>query len=420
MRAIMAAFHREAADDDQGPYAQRRGAGRADADGAVAHALRGPGQAGAAGAARGRGPRGGGDRRGVAAARQDRPVLAQALQRPRPRRSRGERAAGPPAGLLGGPGRGGDRGGADPAGRPRPAVRLVDARPPGRPPGRGERDRHAPQPRRRDPAARGAAVAPGGDLVRPAGRSGLRQKKGAIEQLYTDPPAGSVVVCLDETGPQASRSHPGRRPVRPDAAPAEGATQEIDYGRRGPAGYVFGAFRPAAGAALTATCERRTLGNWVDFLGKVEGWIDAGVERVYAVLDNLDVHTACDALLFSLAHPRWEFVFQPRYAAYLNLIEPWWKVLRSLALEGRRFEGWAEIEQAIERATAYWNEHRHPFVWGRRRRHRPRGAPASPPCQKQPLFSGCTIYCLFESGSACRPHLTTAARDEPRGCRREE
>src|SRR3954464_476779 len=49
MRAIMAAFDRRAADDDQGPYAQRRGAGRADADGAVAHALRGPGQAGAAG-----------------------------------------------------------------------------------------------------------------------------------------------------------------------------------------------------------------------------------------------------------------------------------------------------------------------------------------------------------------------------------
>jgi hypothetical protein len=41
-------------------------------------------------------------------------------------------------------------------------------------------------------------------------------------------------------------------------------------------------------------------------------------------------------LLFSLLHPRWEFVFQPKYAAYLNLIEPWWKVLRSLALKGSK------------------------------------------------------------------------------------
>ena len=31
---------------------------------------------------------------------------------------------------------------------------------------------------------------------------------------------------------------------------------------------------------------------------------------------------------------------------------------------------WDEIEQAVGRATAYWNAHKHPFIWGRRRRHR--------------------------------------------------
>jgi hypothetical protein len=170
-------------------------------------------------------------------------------------------------------------------------------------------------------------------------------------------------------GPQASKSYPGQRLVRP-AGPAERATQEIDYGRRGVAGYVFGAFEPATGAALTRPYERRTTTNWVDFLSAVEAWIDPAVERIYAVLDNLNIHRAPDALLFSLLHPRWEFVFQPTYAAYLNLIEPWWKALRSLALQGKRFATWAEIEQAIAEATTYWNAHRHPFVWGRRRRHR--------------------------------------------------
>ena len=62
--------------------------------------------------------------------------------------------------------------------------------------------------------------------------------------------------------------------------------------------------------------------NWVDFLAQVEGWIDPTVERVYAVMDNLSTHTATDVLLFALAHPRWEFVLQLKYAAYLNLIEP--------------------------------------------------------------------------------------------------
>jgi hypothetical protein len=171
-------------------------------------------------------------------------------------------------------------------------------------------------------------------------------------------------------GPQASKSDPGQRLVRPAGPKAERAKQEIDYGRRGTAGYVFGALQPATGAAFTLTYERRTTANWVDFLSAVEAWIDPAVERVYAVIDNLNIHSAPDVLLFSLLHPRWEFVFQPKYAAYLNLIEPWWKVLRSLALKGRRFDAWAEIEEAVRRATAYWNEHRHPFVWGRRRRHR--------------------------------------------------
>jgi hypothetical protein len=47
----------------------------------------------------------------------------------------------------------------------------------------------------------------------------------------------------------------------------------------------------------------------------------------------------------------------------------------SLALAGRRFETWAEVTEAVAQATEYWNARRHPFVWGRRRRHRPRRLP---------------------------------------------
>jgi hypothetical protein len=188
------------------------------------------------------------------------------------------------------------------------------------------------------------------------------------------------VICLDELGPEAAKSHPGRRVVRP--APSgerrARAPQEVDYGRRG-SGYVFGAFEPATGKAFTAPYLGRTIANWLAFLEEVDGWLDAGAGRVYAVLDNLSTHRALDVLLWALAHPRWEFVFQPTYAAYLNLIEPWWKVLRSLALKGRRFGSWDEIRAAVAAATAYWNAHRHPFVWGRRKR-RPRARPAGIAC----------------------------------------
>jgi transposase len=182
-------------------------------------------------------------------------------------------------------------------------------------------------------------------------------------------------------GPESAKSFRGQQPVRTEPrdgaggrVPAGRAKQEADYGRRGK-GYIFGAFRPATGEALTRPYASRSAANWADFLGEVDAWMPAEVGRVDAVVDNLNAHRATDVLLFSLAHPRWEFVFQPKYAAYLNLIEPRWKVLRSLALKGRRFETWEEVCRAVEESTAYWNQHRHPFVWGRRRRHRERRRP---------------------------------------------
>ena len=208
------------------------------------------------------------------------------------------------------------------------------------------------------------------------------------------------MICLDEMGPQSAKSIAGQKPVHapePDK-PAERARQEIDYGRRG-SGYIFGAFRPATGEAFTRPYGGRTIASWVDFLEQTDQWLPADAERVYAVLDNLSAHRAADVLLFSLAHPRWEFVFQPVCAAYLNLIEPWWKTLRSLALKGRRFETWDEIaaggrggDGLLERAPSSVRL----------------GAQAPPPAQAQggagPVadsglnfcgLTGCTTKCLL-------------------------
>ena len=178
------------------------------------------------------------------------------------------------------------------------------------------------------------------------------------------------MICLDELGRESAKSFAGQRLVDVTKRPAERAKQEIDYGRRGK-GYIFGAFQPATGEAFTQDYTGRTIANWVDFLVHVEQQLAPEIQRVYAIVDNLNTHHADDVLLFCARHPRWEFVFQPKYAAYLNLIEPWWKVLRALAFAGRRFETWAELADAVRAATAYWNAHKHPFVWGRRRRHRP-------------------------------------------------
>ncbi len=98
-------------------------------------------------------------------------------------------------------------------------------------------------------------------------------------------------------------------------------------------------------------------------IGRVEGRPSPEAAHRFAALDNLGRLRAADVPLYSPAHPRWAFVLQPVCIAHLNPIEPWWRVPRSLALNGRRFEAWVEVSAAAAR-TACWNAHRHPFASG--------------------------------------------------------
>jgi transposase len=207
-------------------------------------------------------------------------------------------------------------------------------------------------------------------LVWRTARSAVRGKKGAIERLRLQPPEKSAILDIDEMGPVSAKSYQGSQLVDTTKRPAERAKQELDYGRRGK-GYVFGALWETTGDCYTQCYPRRTKVNFLDFLCWVDAQLPADLERVYAIMDNLDMHHSDDLLFFLWQHPRWEMVYQPKYAAYLNLIEPWWKTLRSLALKGKKFETWQEVVEAVDKATDYWNAHKHPFVWGRRRRHRP-------------------------------------------------
>jgi hypothetical protein len=69
--------------------------------------------------------------------------------------------------------------------------------------------------------------------------------------------------------------------------------------------------------------------------------------RMCAILDGQSSQRSTDLLLFLLAHPRWEMLFQPKYAAYFCLIEPWWKIVHSFALAAWCFESCNEIAEAI-------------------------------------------------------------------------
>ena len=181
-------------------------------------------------------------------------------------------------------------------------------------------------------------------------------------------------------GPVAAKRSAGQQAIAISARPAQRAKHESEYGRRAK-GDVFGARWETTGSCWTPCYPRRTQAHCSDFLCfcYVDQHVPADHERLYAILDHLDRHHCHDLLLFQIHHARCEFVYQPTYAADLNLIEPWWKILRALALAGRRFESWPEIVAAVEAATADWNTQPHPFVWGQRHRHQsPRRAQRCP------------------------------------------
>jgi transposase len=164
------------------------------------------------------------------------------------------------------------------------------------------------------------------------------------------------VICLDEWGPLGLKYYPAPRLCPPDALP--GYTP--DYGGRGSL-WVFGAFEPASGFALTQTALRRTRSDFIGFLDAVvQTWTE---DELILIMDNLSVHKTLEVRLWALAHQRVSLLFQPTYAPWLNLIEPWWKILRSLSIKGRGFTDLEAMSQTIYQATDYWNDHAHPFVW---------------------------------------------------------
>jgi hypothetical protein len=79
------------------------------------------------------------------------------------------------------------------------------------------------------------------------------------------------------------------------------------------------------------------------------------------VEDNLIILASREVKVALAAWPEIQVQFIPKYACWLNLIEPWWKQLKSLALKGQRFETADELMQALNLALEYWSGHRHPY-----------------------------------------------------------
>jgi transposase len=135
-----------------------------------------------------------------------------------------------------------------------------------------------------------------------------------------------------------------------------------DYRRDGYL-WAYGALAHRAGRVVVETAERRTIATWLRFLDRLEGFAPSG--DVYLIVDALPLHWTVDTMLWNWGHRRFHLVPLPKAAAWLNLIEGFWKVLTQRALHGRTCRSPAEVAAALQAGVADWNARPTPFLWGR-------------------------------------------------------
>ncbi len=157
-------------------------------------------------------------------------------------------------------------------------------------------------------------------------------------------------------GPVSAQTYPGEvwepGPYRAKFQP--------DYGRRGSI-WLHGAFEPSTGDGTLLFSPSRDSASHIQLLEDIIEYFPS--DRWLIIEDNLMTHISRDVKLALLSWPEIQIQLIPKYACWLNLIEPWWKQLRSLALKGRRFDNVDQIIQAFIEALEYWRRYKHPYKW---------------------------------------------------------
>ena len=116
---------------------------------------------------------------------------------------------------------------------------------------------------------------------------------------------------------------------------------------------MFGALRVDDGKSLTFTSRSRNSKGYIKLLKKIERAIPKGI--IHVIADNLKTHKSVMVREWLEDHPRIQHSFIPKGAAWLNLIEAWWRLFRRQALAGVDFADSYEIDQARRVATRQLN-----------------------------------------------------------------
>jgi transposase len=183
------------------------------------------------------------------------------------------------------------------------------------------------------------------------------EKVADVVGLYLDPPAGAVVLSVDEkTQVQALDRTQPLLPIAFDAT----EKRTHDYVRHGTTN-LFAALNVGTGEVFGECRSSRDGDNFLAFLKKaVKPHVG---KEVHVVLDNLSTHATPEVKAWLEKNPNVQFHFTPVGSSWINQIETWFGIITRQAIRRGTFSSVKVLIKRIRDYIAHWNSNAEPFVW---------------------------------------------------------
>lgn len=139
--------------------------------------------------------------------------------------------------------------------------------------------------------------------------------------------------------------------------------RDYEYKRLGTVSLLAG-IDLQTGEAVPLVSDTHNSGDYIEFLRKLDKKYPKG-DKIRLILDNLKVHSSQKVVGYLESNPgRFEFVFTPKHASWLNLVEGFFSKMTKQMLRGIRANSKQELTERIYRYFDKINEDPVVYHWG--------------------------------------------------------
>ena len=184
------------------------------------------------------------------------------------------------------------------------------------------------------------------------------EKLEDVVNLYLHPPAGAVVMSVDEKCQiQAlERTQPGL-PWKKGRC----GTMTHDYKRHGTT-TLFAGMNVADGSIVSTFMSTHNHKDWIRFLKLIHKQTSQD-QDVHLILDNYSAHKTPEVMTWLAKHPRFHLHFTPTSSSWLNQVERFFRDLTDKCVRRGVFHSVPELQQSIQNYIDHHNRNPKPYLW---------------------------------------------------------